>query len=44
MTCMLPTKRVDKYIKKHLDIVEKMPHGPNFVEKAFYWQYVMKKK
>ena len=41
---LLPRKKIEKYMKKHLKIIERQPHGNTFVEKAFYWQYVMKRK
>jgi hypothetical protein len=44
MACLLPKKKVEKYMKQYLKIIERVPHGKTFVEKAFYWQYVMKKK
>lgn len=42
--CLLPVKKVDAYITKHLDIIERIPFGSTYVEEAFYWLYVMKSK
>jgi 2-polyprenyl-3-methyl-5-hydroxy-6-metoxy-1,4-benzoquinol methylase len=41
---LLPRKRIDAYITKQLDIVDRIPFGGSFVEEAFYWLYVMKVK
>ncbi len=41
---LVEREKMEKYIKKHLKILEKIPHGDTFVEEAFYWQYVMKRK
>lgn len=41
---ILPVNLIDSYIKKHLEIVEKMPASETDVEKYFYWLYVMRKK
>lgn len=40
---VLPVDIIDSYIKKHLKIVEKMPASETYVEKCFYWLYVMKR-
>ena len=44
MAVLIPGKKFEEYIKKHLDIIEKTPYGHTKTEEAFYWQYVMKKK
>jgi hypothetical protein len=40
---VLPVDLIDLYIEKHLNIIEKMPASETYVEKCFYWLYVMKK-
>ncbi len=43
-TQIFPVKRIEAWVRNHLDVAEKIPLGGTFVEEAFYWLYVMKKK
>lgn len=37
-------KKLEESVQKYFKIQEKIPHGPSFVEEAFYWQYVLSPK
>jgi hypothetical protein len=44
MACLLPKNKIERYMKPYLKIIERTPHGKTFVEKSFYWQYVMMRR
>jgi len=39
---LLPVEKIEAYLTKQFQIVEKIPYGPTTTEECFYWLYVIK--